>query len=326
MDKNKLSQISTIIIVGIMIALVGTVAVTKIVKNKPTTTSPSVSQSDYHEETPTTSPAVSKETVPMSGNSVITTVTGQKPQWKVEEEASVSASIAQSKSESSKKAQQKTTTKPQNKIVPVGRANIIAAYEKGVNNLKKTKKMNINEESRHNITVNDITGGYLVKETTEALISQFMTSEPKSYRFRDGEDTSTGHTPNEIIPPFNKALKLSDSAVYSASAKATADGGYTVTIRLKDEKQTVSEVAENHEAFSLPIYPDEILSSGLPVENYELYYSGTTITVLFDRNNRITYLEHFVSAPTTIVTGNFSFVPFEMNLNCNYIAKYDITY
>lgn len=326
MDKNKLSQISTIIVVGIMIALVGTVAVTKIVKSTPSTTTTSVSQSDYSTEASSTSPSVSKETVPMGGNNVVTTVTGQTPQWKVEEEASVSASVSQSKSEASKKAEQKTTTKASNSIVPSGRANIIAAYEKGINNLKKTKKMNITEESNLNVTVNDITGGYLVQQTTEALISQLMVTEPKSYSFKDGEDASTGLTPKDIIPPFEKTLKMDDSAVYSATAKETPDGGYTVTIMLKDEKQTISEPAENHEAFTLPIYIDEIFSSGPVIENYELYYSGTTITALFDSSNRITYLEHFVSAPNASGAGSFSLVPFEINLSCNYITKYDITY
>ena len=184
MDKNKLSQIFTIITVGVTIALVGTVAATKIAKNKPTTEAPSISESIQQTQESTTATTIPRETVPMGGNNVVTTVTGQKPQWKIEEEASISASIAQSKINASKQNAKKTTTKAYQGIVPVGRASVIASYEKGINNLKKTKKMTITEESRYNITVNDITGGFLVKQTTESLISQFMSTTPKVYTFK----------------------------------------------------------------------------------------------------------------------------------------------
>ncbi len=326
MDKNKFSQIFTIITVGVMVALVGTVAVTKIAKNKPTTEAPSVSESIQQTLESTTATTVPRETVPMGGNNVVTTVTGKKPQWKIEEEASISASIAQSKIDASKKNNQKTTTKAYIGIVPNGRANTIAAYEKGVNNLKKTKKMTVTEESRYNFTVNDITGGYLAKQTTERLISQFMATTPKVYTFKNGVEPSGNLTPKDIIPPFEKNLKMNDAAVYSATAKATADGGYTLTIKLKDEKQSTYSPAKNHEAITLPIRLDELFSMGMVIDDYELTYSGTTITALFDKNNRITYLEHFVSAPNATGNGTFSMVPFDIDLTCNYIAKYDITY
>ena len=326
MDKNKLSQIFTIITVGVMVALVGTVAVTKIAKNKPTTEAPSVSESIQQTIETTTATTVPRETVPMGGNNVVTTVTGQKPQWKVEEEASISASISQSKAKTTTKKPQKTTTKAYNGIVPTNRASVIASYEKGINNLKKTKKMTVTEESRYNITINDITGGYLVKQTTETLISQFMATTPKVYTFKDGVEASGNLTPTDVFPPFEKSLKMNDAAVYSATAKATADGGYTLTIKLKDEKQGTYTAAKNHEEITIPIRLDELFSAGMVIDDYELTYSGTTITALFDKNNRITYLEHFVSAPNAVGNGTFSMVPFDVDLTCNYIAKYDITY
>ena len=326
MDKNKLSQIFTIITVGVTIALVGTVAATKIAKNKPTTEAPSISESIQQTQESTTATTIPRETVPMGGNNVVTTVTGQKPQWKIEEEASISASIAQSKINASKQNAKKTTTKAYQGIVPVGRASVIASYEKGINNLKKTKKMTITEESRYNITVNDITGGFLVKQTTESLISQFMSTTPKVYTFKDGVEPSGNLTPKDIIPPFGKNLKMNDAAIYSATAKATADGGYTITIKLKDEKQDTYTPAKNHEAVTQTIKLDELFTAGMVIDSYELTYSGTTITALFDKNNRITYLEHFVSAPTATGNGTFSMVPFDIDLTCNYIAKYDVIY
>lgn len=325
MDKNKLSQIFTIITVGVMVALVGTVAVTKIAKNKPTTEAPSTSETLQQTVESATAPTTTRETVPMGGNNVVTTVTGQKPQWKIEEEASISASIAQSKAKTTTKNPSKTT-KPSDGIVPNGRANIISAYEKGINNLKKTKKMTVIEESRYDVTVNDITGGYLVKQTTESLISQFMATTPKVYTFKNGVEPSGNLTPDDIIPPFNKTLRIKDDAIYSASAKATADGGYTLTIRLKDERQSITVSAKNHEEITFPIRLDELFSMGMVIEDYELTYNGTTITALFDKNNRIVYLEHFVSAPEATGNGTFSMVPFDINLTCNYIAKYDISY
>lgn len=327
MNKKKLFQIAVILIAGIAIALSGTVIVTKVAKRiESTTDSVSVTETDPVTETPTTSPSVPRETVPMGGNNVITTVKGEKPQWKIEEESSIAASIAQSKIDASKKQEQKKTTKPYNGIVPNGKANVISSFVKGVNNLKKTQNFTLQEDSGINITIDDMTGGFLVQQTFETLITQKENKPPKSYFFEKGIDSDTGLAPKEVIPPLGKNLKLDASLVLAATANPTADGGYTATIKLKDEFETFASPAKNHQNITPTINMEEMFSSGAAITDYELLYSGTTITALFDKNNRITYLEYYVAFPTATGSGSLALAPFTVQLHGEYIVKYDITY
>lgn len=329
MNSKKLFQIITILTAGIAIALTGTLIATKISKARETTTVTFPSTESQQVSVSTTLPAtttVPRETVPIGGNNVITTVTETKPQWKIEEEASVSASIAQSKIDASKKGQSKTTTKKSNSITPQNKASAVAAFQKGLNNLKKTKRFTLQEDKGLGITIDSITGGYLVQQTTERLIAQRADVPVTSYVFEDGTDVGTGFAPKEIIPPMNKYLELSESDVLSATSKSTADGGYTLILKLKEEKQTITQSAKKHEKIVPTVDLPEIFSDAAIVEDYELLYSGTTITVLFDKNNRITYLEYYVPFTDATGSGSISMIPFTFALHGDYVVKYDINY
>ncbi len=329
MNSKKLFQIITILTAGIAITLTGTLIATKIAKARETTTTTFPSTESQQVSVSTTLPTSTtalRETVPIGGNSVITTVTETKPLWKIEEEASISASIAQSKIEASKKGQKKTTTKKENSILPQNRASIISAFQKGLNNLKKTKRFTLQEDKGLGIAIDSITGGYLVQQTTERLIAQRANTPVTSYVFEDGADIGTGFTPKEIIPPINKYLELSEKDILSATAKPTADGGYTVTLKLNEEKQTITKSAKRHEKIVPTVDLQEIFSSGAIIEDYELLYSGTTITALFDKNNRITYLEYYVPFTDVTGSGTISMIPFTFALHGDFVAKYDVNY
>lgn len=330
MKSQKLLQIAIILCVGIFIAISGTVMVLRFAPERevPTTTLPTENAQTVITAPTEPSHSVPRETVPMGGNSVITTVTGQKPQWKIEEEISmsVSASIAQSKAEATKKTQQNKTTKPYSGIVPQNKASVIASFQKGINNLKSTKNFTLQKDGGMNITVDDITGGYIVKQTVDALISQKETQTPESYTFKKGTDKTAGVTPTDVIMPFGENLKLKESAVLSATARATADGGYTAVIKLKDESQSSTSEAKYHGSIVPSVNPEELFSYGAYVDEYSLLYSGTTVTALFDKNNRITYLEYYVSFPYVEGSGTISRIPFTFLLHGEYVEQYDISY
>ena len=329
MNSKKLFQIITILTAGIAIALTGTLIATKFANSRETTAQPSViTEATFFSEITTliTSTTIPRETVPIGGNSVITTVTETKPQWKVEEEASISASVSQSKAEASKKNQQKTTTKAYVGIVPQNKAGVISSFKKGLNNLKKTKKFSMQEDKGLTIKIDDITGGYLVKQTAESIIAQRSDTPVEAYVFENGADISSGSTPKQVIPPSDKYLELDESIVLSATAKATADGGYTATIRLKDEKQTSTKEAKNLSKVIPTFDLQELFSNGIVLDEYELIYSGASITALFDKNNRITYLEYHVPFTNASGSGSLSLVPFTVQLHGDYVATYDITY
>lgn len=329
MKSNKILQIITILTAGIAIALIGTLIATKAAKARETTTTTFPAIATQPTSVSTTLPqttTVPRETVPIGGNSVITTVTETKPQWKIEEEASIAASIAQSKIDASKKGQKKTTTKKSSGISPQDRASIVSSFQKGINNLKKTKRFTLQEDKGLGVTIDSITGGYLVQQTTERLIAQRTNTPVTSYIFEDGRDIGTGLTPKDIIPPLSAYLELDDSAVLSASSKSTADGGYTITVKLKNEKQTLYKDAKNHSRIVPTVDLQEFFSGVAAVEDYSLLYSGTTITALFDKNNRISYLEYYVPFNDATGSGSLSYVPFTFSLHGEYVVKYDINY
>lgn len=330
MNSKKLFQIITILTAGIAIALTGTLIATKLSKARETTTqitfpSTGTSQTSVSTTLPTSTTAP-RETVPIGGNSVITTVTETKPQWKIEEEASISASIAQSKAKTTTKKSQQKTTKAYNGIVPQTRAAIIEAYLKGVKNLKNTKNFSLTRQSKLKMNIEDITGGYLVQQVAQTLAKYENNSLTEAFDFRLGVDSSTGFTPNDVIPPYEDTAKLKDSAVHSTSAKELSDGGYTITIKLKGETQSFDHEPENHKAITETSNNIEEMFRTVEIESYELNYSGTTITALFDKNNRITYIEHYIPITDATVKGTMSYVPLTVSFSCEDIVQYDISY
>ena len=329
MNSKKLFHIITILTAGIAIALTGTLIATKLAKKQEETTATFPQLSTSVTSVSTTQPrstTVPRETVPIGGNSVITTVTETKPLWKIEEEASISASIAQSKAKTTTKKGQQKTTKKASGIVPQSRADIIEAYLKGVNNLKKTKNFSLIRQSKSKMNIEDITGGYLVQQVAQTLAKYEDVSLTEDFDFRLGVDSSTGFTPNDVIPPYEGTAKLKDSAVHSTSAKALADGGYTITIKLKSETQSYDHEPASHKAITEISDNIEEKFRSVEIENYELNYNATTITALFDKNNRITYIEHYVPISDATVTGMISYVPLTVSFSSEDIVQYDITY
>ncbi len=316
MDNKKLFQIAAILVAGIWIATIGTIIVLRTTDREPSSSAPIVTTVPSA-TVPTTKyvPSTPESTVPIGGNSVITTVKGETPQWKVEHEASVSASIAQSK---------ENVTKPKG-IMPVGRQNIINAYVRGINNLKNTKKFNMTSDSYMNILIDDITGGTVVKNAVEKVIAENQVDSDKSYSFKNGT-SEMYETPMEVIPPQGKRASLKDEIVNSASVKSNSDGGYTITIKLKDEFQNQKSGALLHEGVMPIIHLEELMPTGATIEEYEILYSAATITATFDKNNRLIYLEHYLSVPTGGGNGKMTLIPVHLAMHGDYSATYEISY
>lgn len=325
MDSKKLLQIAAILVAGVWIATMGTVIVFKTVKgDEATTTTPIQTQNSTTANTPHDSPDP-EVTVSIGGNSVVTTVKGETPQWKVDEQSSIAASVEQSKKDASNKAEQNKTTTKKASIVPSGKVNVVDAYIKGINNLKKTQKFTLDTTSVLNIVVDEVTGGSMVQSAVENFIADSQ-QEPQHYSFVNGVDSSTGTTVKEIIPPENKSASLNVNAVLSATAVENTDGGYTLTIKLADETQTSSASAKNHESVMPVIDIQDFMVSGASVEDYEILYTEATITATFDKNNRIVYLEQYLCVPAASGNGRMTLIPVTLAMHGDYTGTYEIRY
>ncbi len=317
MDNKKLIQIIAILVAGIWIATIGTVIVLKTTNKEPTSSAPppifeptgQVYETEYV-------PSIPQSTVPIGGNNVATTVKGTKPQWKVEQEASISAS---------KKADKVTTTKKKTGIVPKGKEEIVKAYTRGINNLKNTAKFNMSTDSYFNISIDDVTGGSVVRSAVQKVIDSECAPESKSYEFKNGK-SALYETPMEIVPPMGKRASLSPEIVQSASVNEVKGGGYTVTIKLKDEFQYESSSKLNHEGVIPVIHLEELMPTGASIKKYEILYSGTTLTATFDKNNRLVYLEHYLSVPSGQGDGTMTLIPVHLAMHGDYTATYEISY
>ncbi len=283
MNQKKLFQIIVICVVAVWVFCASLMISTTVAKkanrsdkaNQPdniitTTAEPQTSL--------TTEPSTSQKPTDNSdkiilGNNLSPTVNQvEDPDWKVSQDAS--------------KQQEEM-----NKNIPVGKDNIIKAYVNGINKLKDKKDFTLAASGTLDIEFDQITGGAAAEKIAGNAISE---NAPKSitYNFVNGLDEPTGETPITAAPPMGSYAKLSSDAVRQATATGTGDGGYVITITLKDENQTLKEQAKNHSTAIETIDLDSYMPAGMKIEELTLTYSGATVEAVFDKENRLSSLRY----------------------------------
>ena len=287
MDRKKFIQIIIIIIV-IVWAFCGSLLIsTSIAKkagNDSTTTQPYVYSTTATTVPTTTQPqttTVPAETEPafsvtIDNNVISTSVNVGDPDWKVEYDASVSASKEHAEI---------------NKNVPVGKDNIIKAYVDGVNKLKNTENFTLAASGTLDIDFDRITGGSVAENAADSAIAANAPAN-RTYYFRNGYDEETGETPVTVVPPSGSFAKLSSDNVKQATAVPTGDGGYKIVITLKDETQTLSDEAAGHAGAVESIDFKNYMPSGVTLSELRMTYTGATVEVIFDKDKRITSMNY----------------------------------
>ena len=283
MTQKKFFQLAAICIIGVWVFCISLMVSTTVARKADKGNSPTVPDYVHTTEPSTTAPATTEPVTTKKpadnsdkiilGNNTSTTVTQvEDPDWKVSQDAS--------------KHQDEL-----NKNVPVGKDNIIKAYVKGVNKLKDTKSFTLEANGALDISFDQITGGAAAEAVANKAIEE---SAPKAitYHFVNGLDEATGETPITAAPPMGAYAKLSSDAVRQATAQGTGDGGYVITITLKDETQTLTEQAKNHSTAIETIELDGYMPAGMKIEEMSLTYSGATVEAVFDKDNRLTSLKY----------------------------------
>ncbi len=222
-------------------------------------------------------------------------------------------------------APMQTTTEPSTAprvSVPEGKEKIVTAYVNGINNLKNTPAFILNKNDTLNITIDEITGGSMVQSFANTLIPKPV---PESYTFIGGIDEASGKSPNAVIAPLNVPAKVDVNAVTSAAAQANADGGYTVQLVIKDEIQTLNAPAPNLSTMVQVIDPSAFLPGNATVQEMTVNYAPSTITAVFDNQNRIVSMQHVLVSDGG-GKGSMLGITATMKMHGNYTSDYTISY
>ena len=211
--------------------------------------------------------------------------------------------------------------------VPQDKGEIINAYVNGVNQLKNTQNFSMNKNDTLNVNITDvqISGGSAFKSAVMAFANKMIAPPaPESYTFIGGVDAATGETPNSTIAPLNVAAQVDINAVTNATAAPTADGGYTVSLTIQPENQTMYAPAPNLSTMVEVIDVQSLLPANATLSDVNISYAPSTITAVFDSQNRIVSIEHKLESKGG-GTGKM-IVEATMTMEGNYTSNYYITY
>ena len=195
----------------------------------------------------------------------------------------------------SNEATQTTESDDNGVKVPKKKNDIINAYVNGINALKNTQNFSMNKVDTLNINITDVqmTGGSALKSTVMDYANSLIAPpEPESYTFIGGTDAATGETPNSTIAPLDTSAQVNPDAVTDATASATPDGGYTVTLTLQPESQTMYSAAPNLSTMVEVIDTSALLPSGATMTELNIDYAPSVVKAVFDSQGRVTSIEH----------------------------------
>ena len=209
--------------------------------------------------------------------------------------------------------------------VPASKAEAIAAYVNGINTLKQTQNFTCLRTSMLNVSIDKISGGSVVEKAANMVIEQNQIP-PTTYTFVGGVDAASGATPNSILPPPNKQCIVNEDYVTSATCTPTADGGYTMTLLLKDEAHIHPGKADNLENIVEVVDTSALIPSQATVHYIEIYYSGVYVTANFDAQGRMTYTKNYMEVQQ--MRGSGSMLGFTMTVegHGDFYGEYAITY
>ena len=344
MNQKKLIQFAIIIVAGVWIACGSYFVSTKIADSKaPSTTVPVATTAPAAQQpsstipsdevlsattlggtvsVATTKPTTTKpsETVPsttlnIGGNNIVTTAPqAEKPDWQLSQLAEQSKQDAQSSFQQVKDS------------IPKTKKEIIQAYVKGVNSLKKAESFTLHKDDKLNITVDEITGGTLVRTFADQLMASNQ-KKPITYNFENGIDAATGKTPMDVIAPLGTEAALNEKGILDArSAVTDSEGSYTIKISLIDEHQVYPNKASVHSKTVEVVDVDSLIISGMTVTSLDILYSGTTIEARFDKDGRITSMTHYLPVTKAQGSGKYGMINANMAMHGDFTSVYTFTY
>lgn len=184
-----------------------------------------------------------------------------------------------------------------NSAVPSTKAEIVAAYNKAINDAKHyTGKVTLKKHDIIDVQLKDLPA--VAEKIITPVIANLTKTEPKEAVFENavGVDDNTRELTRWIIPGGGRDAALQEAGVASATATANADGGYTMVITLVAETSTfdgTSTTSEptHHKSIMDPLELGSLDLGPITISNADLSYPGATMTATVDSQGRLTYLK-----------------------------------
>ncbi len=324
MNQKKIIQLAVIAVVGVWIFCMSTLlSVTvgrRIIASQ--TTAPVVTVPTAPSTTaPPTTTAAPTTRLPVGGNVVAADVSVEDPDWYVEEQESIK--ISQVIDEVNRTNTTEKADKSKSNI-PKGKAAIIKAYVDGVNKLKASTDFSLYKDDKLNLTIDKMPAESIAKSMAESLMQQAQ-KKPITYNFVGGVDAQTGKKPNEAIAPLNVSASVEESAISSAVASQTADGGYKITLLMIPELQTYTTPAKNHSTMVEVVDITPYIPRGLTVKTLDMSYTDTKIEATFDKDGKILSMIHYLKVEKAVANVNF-IIDVEVIVHGDFVSNYTFSY
>lgn len=324
MNQKKIIQLAVIAVVGVWVFCMSTFLSVSVGRKMlaSQTTAPAVTAPTVPSTTaPATTEAPSTTRLPVGGNIVMADVSVEDPQWYVEEQESIK--VSQVIDEVNRTNTTEKVTKPKSNV-PSGKTAIIKTYVDSINKLKASTDFSLYKDDKLNLVIDKMPAEGIAKSMAETLMQQAQ-KKPITYNFTGGTDAGTGLTPNQAIAPLNVAATVEESAISSAVASATQDGGYKITLVMNPEIQTYTTPAKNHSTMVEVVDIAPYIPKGLTVKTLDMSYTDTKIEAIFDKDGRITSMVHFLKVEKAVANVNF-IIDVEVIVHGDFTSNYTFSY
>ncbi len=134
-----------------------------------------------------------------------------------------------------KKVTAPPAVKPVALKVPVSKTEIVSAFNKAINEYRSCKgRVTLNKVETWNLNPYDLPAA--LEKTITAVFDSLSGTSNETYTFENGVVIGDpGIRLTQKIIPYNRPANVQASGIASATAKANADGGYTMTLVLAPE-------------------------------------------------------------------------------------------
>lgn len=188
-----------------------------------------------------------------------------------------------------------TTAAPSgNASVPSTKAEIVAAYNKVVNEAKHYEgKLTLKKHDIINVALPESGASKILNP----VIANLTKTNPEEYTFDGGKDVNDpARFVSHKIVPNGRDVNVQEAGVANATANANADGGYTMSITFIAETSTfdgTSTTSEptHHKSAMDPLELGSLDLGPVKITNADMRYPGATMTATVDAQGRLVKLE-----------------------------------
>ncbi len=187
------------------------------------------------------------------------------------------------------------TDAPSGTKVPSTKAEIAAAYNKAINDMRAyTGKVTLKKHDIIDVQLKDLPA--IAEKIITPVVANLTKTEPATWTFENGVDvTDPNRKLIEKTIPWGREATVTEASLVSATATANADGGYTMEITFIaedsnfDGTKNTSEPTQHMTAMD-PLNLGSLDLGPISISNAALHYPGATVTATVDGQGRLVKL------------------------------------